>query len=147
MAVSFSVEGVPAPKGSKVVWRGRLVEDNKRTMPWVRDIRTAALAAMRGRSPFPVRAPVAVQLVFALRRPASARNRPAPSVRPDGDKLARAVLDALTGVVYADDAQVVSLSVDKMYVNHPYATGVYIRVAEWERPIMDLGPSPIGEPR
>jgi Holliday junction resolvase RusA-like endonuclease len=34
---------------------------------------------------------------------------------PDIDKLARAVLDALTGIVYEDDAQVASLVATKIY--------------------------------
>jgi hypothetical protein len=36
-------------------------------------------------------------------------------VRPDLDKLVRAVLDALTGPVLADDGQVVLLSAGKFY--------------------------------
>ena len=35
------------------------------------------------------------------------------SVRPDLDKLARAVLDALTGIVWVDDDQVVELAYRK----------------------------------
>jgi len=38
-----------------------------------------------------------------------------PYVAPDVDKLARALLDALTGVCYGNDAQVVVLSVAKEY--------------------------------
>lgn len=38
-----------------------------------------------------------------------------PSVRPDIDKLLRAVLDALTSVAYQDDSQVVSVTTTKVY--------------------------------
>lgn len=38
-----------------------------------------------------------------------------PIVTPDFDKLARPVLDALTGVVWKDDSQVVGGSIDKWY--------------------------------
>jgi len=38
-----------------------------------------------------------------------------PVVKPDVDKLARALLDALTGVAYGDDAQVVEMHVCKTY--------------------------------
>ena len=58
--------------------------------------------------------PVEVLLHFELARPKSAR-RLLPSTKPDLDKLARAVLDALTGVVFKDDAQVVDLRVTKRY--------------------------------
>jgi len=38
-----------------------------------------------------------------------------PFVRPDVDKQARQVLDAITGVLYADDGQVVELAASKHY--------------------------------
>lgn len=41
------------------------------------------------------------------------------TVKPDADNVAKAVLDALNGVAYADDAQVVSLRVTK----HPRRRG------------------------
>lgn len=36
-------------------------------------------------------------------------------VKPDVDKLARAVLDCATGIIWRDDAQVASLSIEKQY--------------------------------
>jgi Holliday junction resolvase RusA-like endonuclease len=38
-----------------------------------------------------------------------------PAVRPDVDKYLRAVLDALTGVLYADDGQVTTVRAEKRY--------------------------------
>lgn len=67
----------------------------------------------------PLRGPLAVRLVFALPRPASApkTRRVWPSGRVgDVDKLARSVLDSLTDAgVWHDDAQVVDLQVVKDY--------------------------------
>ena len=40
-----------------------------------------------------------------------------PWKKPDADKLARHTLDALTGVIYADDGQVVSLLAEKRYAD------------------------------
>jgi crossover junction endodeoxyribonuclease RusA len=52
--------------------------------------------------------PVSVAVVFTFVRPASvSQKRTQMVVRPDLDKLIRAVLDALTGVLYEDDSQVV----------------------------------------
>ena len=46
------------------------------------------------------------------RAPSSARlTRSWPDVKPDIDKLARAVLDGITGIVIRDDAQGVEISV------------------------------------
>lgn len=63
----------------------------------------------------PIAAAVHVGLRFVFPRPASARRRVWPSVKPDLDKLTRAVLDALTGSLIVDDAQVVSLRAVKEY--------------------------------
>lgn len=38
-----------------------------------------------------------------------------PAVRPDVDKFARAVLDALSGICYADDGQVVTVHAEKRF--------------------------------
>jgi len=71
--------------------------------------------------------PIAVELVFYRRRPAghfgSGRNahklRPSapsvPATRPDVLKLARAVEDSLTGVIWRDDAQIVEEVLRKFY--------------------------------
>lgn len=43
-----------------------------------------------------------------------------PVTRPDVDNYAKSVLDGMTGVVWADDAQIVHLSVDKYYSGRPH---------------------------
>jgi Holliday junction resolvase RusA-like endonuclease len=42
-----------------------------------------------------------------------------PNVKPDLDNVVKAVLDALNGVVYLDDAQVVNLVATKRYATEP----------------------------
>ena len=66
----------------------------------------------------PERGPVAVRLVFAVPKPARVPDERAgwPITKPDDDKLARAVLDALTAAgVWKDDAQVCDLRAVKHY--------------------------------
>jgi len=58
---------------------------------------------------------VAVEVWFEFARPQSAGKRLHPTVKPDIDKTLRAVLDALTGIAYDDDSQVVSVAASKMY--------------------------------
>jgi Holliday junction resolvase RusA-like endonuclease len=79
----------------------------------------------------PVAGPVGVAATFYVRRAkahyGTGRNsgqlRPSAPVFPtarvggDIDKLARAVLDALTGVCYVDDSQVIELHLRKLYAN------------------------------
>ena len=51
---------------------------------------------------------------FRLRRPRNRAGKVA-SVKPDGDKLHRAVADALAGILYKDDAQIIEGRYAKRY--------------------------------
>jgi crossover junction endodeoxyribonuclease RusA len=72
--------------------------------------------------------PVIVTLRFALPRPQSLtkRRERAHMTRPDLDKLVRACLDALTGVLFVDDGQVVALEASKRYAKDGEAPGVHV---------------------
>jgi Holliday junction resolvase RusA-like endonuclease len=60
--------------------------------------------------------PLGLTAVFHLPKPSSAPKwKLWARGRPDVDKLARTVLDALTGVLWVDDSRVVSLHVQKPY--------------------------------
>ena len=72
--------------------------------------------------------PVSLHLLFYLPRPKTVTRR-WPEVRPDGDKLERAVWDALKGLLIGDDAQVVEWSGRKLYADGR-PPGVEIRVTE-----------------
>lgn len=140
--IIFFAEGVPAPQGSKRhVGGGRLIESSRQVGQWRDTVRRFAITAMGDRPP--IDGPVYLVQVFALPRPKShygtgrnsgrvKRGAPhRPPVRPDLDKLARAVGDALTGVCYRDDAQVVNLCAAKYYVTPSgrlSVPGVEIRV-------------------
>lgn len=47
-------------------------------------------------------------------------DRERPIKRPDGDNVAKAVCDALNGIAYKDDAQVVDLIIRKYYSKFPH---------------------------
>lgn len=131
---SLLVRGLPAPQGSKrgivnrYTQKVAMVESSKRVKPWRADIREAAETEMRG-SP-PVRGPLSMSITFVFPRPkghygsgrnASILKATAPEYhtgKPDLDKLARAALDAMTGIVYVDDAQIVQLHLSKRYPGH-----------------------------
>lgn len=49
-----------------------------------------------------------------------------PTVKPDGDNILKLVADALNGVAYDDDRQIVKMSVTKYYGEKP-STTVFIR--------------------
>ena len=133
------VPGIPAPKGStkalyiKKLGRAVVTHDNKRTRPWEQ----AILAELLALHPQIIEGPVALRMIFRLPRPRGhfGKNGLLPSaprshlVRPDVDKLARLALDALTGVVYRDDAQVTEIAASKRYADDTHPGGVRI---EWE---------------
>ena len=50
-----------------------------------------------------------------------------PTKKPDCDNIAKAILDALNGIAYNDDSQVVSCSVKKFYAAEP---SVIVRIRE-----------------
>lgn len=121
--IAFTVQGRAAPQGSKrALGRGVMVESSKRVKPWREDVRMVAGLAMTGD---PWGGPIALEVAFDFRRPAShfltdgitlssiGRRALYPGRRGDGDKLLRAVMDALTGIVFHDDDQVTAIYATK----------------------------------
>jgi crossover junction endodeoxyribonuclease RusA len=129
--VTFRVDGIPAPQGSKRhVGGGRMIESSKKLKPWRAAVHTAAVTALSGAEPL-TGLPVYLRLDFVLPRPVqTAKHRPTPPAvkRPDLDKLCRAVLDALTGVAYTDDSQVSTLWSTKRIAEAGEQPGVAIRI-------------------
>lgn len=134
--VTFWVSGVPISKGSKTgfaiktkagKYRAVLVEDRKASLgPWMRAIKRAAEHSLIGMD-WKLDGPMHVGLRFFMARPARHFGKRAGSpylrddapkyheTKPDADKLARACLDALSGVAFMDDMQVYSLTATKDY--------------------------------
>jgi Holliday junction resolvase RusA-like endonuclease len=144
--VTFScfVRGLPQPKGSKRPFivkskdsgklRAVTVDDNKPTMrTWERAIQWVVQNEWQGP---PLEGPVRLWLVFVFPRPKSAPKRQPPAwkdKKPDMDKLFRLVGDALTGIVYRDDAQIASAIIDKRYGDE---AGVGIAVEPLVQPVL-----------
>ena len=127
--VSFHVYGQPVAQGSKRVIRGNLIEmADARLRSWRQDVAAVASEQMTDR---PWQGPVMVTISFYMVRPkahfGTGKNAeklkpqaPAyPATHPDIDKLARSVLDALTGICFHDDRQVVALALGKFYAESP----------------------------
>jgi len=122
--IIFTVPGIAAPQGSKKAFRtkgGRiaLVESSPNVKPYRASVASAAYAA----GAKVLHGPIFITVVFQFVRPKShytakgALRDAAPHHvgKPDIDKLCRAVLDALTGIAYQDDSQVVALDASKVY--------------------------------
>jgi Holliday junction resolvase RusA-like endonuclease len=119
------VPGTPVPQGSVDVYRGRIVSVKAPLKKWRESIRAATMARHTGE---PMDGPLHVTLVFQLVPPKKPRWW-APAVKPDLDKLVRAVLDSLStttrkGVVTAagvitDDARIIHITATKTYHGNP----------------------------
>lgn len=114
--LTLTVPGTPAPQGSKRhVGRGILIESSRAVGPWRERIAWVARDAMTKTRARTATGAVSVDVEFVMPRPKSTPRATPPAIkRPDADKLARAVLDALVlGGVYRDDSQVTDLRATK----------------------------------
>jgi len=117
-SIAFLVRGLPIPQGSTRTWvtNGRPVITSaaKGLSVWRRLV---ADVAQDYAPPQLWEGPIRMDLTFGLPKPKSApkRKRVWPDKRPDLDKLTRAVLDALTHVMFVDDSQVVEIHASKDY--------------------------------
>ncbi len=117
-AISFEVRGIPVPQGSA---RGfiaggkvRISTANRGLAVWRRLVSDMA----QHHAPSDLwEGPLVVTMMFRLPEPKRLPRRSPvwPDRRPDLDKLCRACLDSLTGIVWRDDSQVVRLEADKAY--------------------------------
>lgn len=129
--VTFHVEGVPIPQGSKTVASGGgkswLRDANgKKLKPWRALIAEAADLGVT----FDV--PVVVEAVFYMPRPKKPKFD-VPAVKPDIDKLARALLDGMkVGGLISDDSRVTRLVAEKRYSDVINKVGVRVEVREVE---------------
>lgn len=154
--IEFYVAGTPAPAGSKRGFPIRrndgsigvaMAPDSKKQKPWMAKVSVAARQYIDKEMSFcesdmfytPTRKPVRLTLNFCFLRPKShygtGKNienvkHSAPThhtKKPDLTKLIRAVEDALTGVVWVDDSQVIEQFTRKSYSD---CEGVWIEVEE-----------------
>ena len=119
--IEFRVDGNPIPQGSMKVMQGRVIHSQGSALAvWRSSVGLAAKAA----GATPSEAPIAIEIDFEMPRPRTVK-RDYPTVPPDLDKLIRGVLDALTGIAFEDDSQVIDIIASKVYSASP---GAVIRV-------------------
>jgi len=138
------VEGTPATAGSKRAFpfqrrNGTLgvnvTHDNKRSQPWMAAVASACRAKYSGEL---LDCPLVISVTFDFAhlkghfgsgRNAGILKASAPyskSTKPDLSKLVRCVEDALTGVLWRDDAQVVVIHAGKRYATSDSCT-IHVR--------------------
>lgn len=134
----FFIEGTPQPKGSMRAFvfgnRAAITHDNKKTEPWANYV---VKLARRLAPDVPADFPVSVTLTFNMPRPKNHYNKQGQLkngmpgmclVKPDIDKLARTMLDALTRAgFWTDDSRVVGLTCYKRYSELPGVNVLILR--------------------
>ena len=133
----FTVLGKPQHGGSKTAfpirmksgkYRCNVVDENeKEVKPWRNQIMVVASELMKDREPF--QGPLMLVVDFYFARPKGhfgvhgvRRAAPRyPVVRPDTTKLLRPLEDALSGILWKDDSQVVDQIARKRYGDPPRA--------------------------
>lgn len=133
MSIGFWVSGRPvAAARPRVTRHGTYTPLSTRR--WKERVWLVGEEAMGRMAPF--KGPVRAVLQFYFTPLAKLRKAEAAALlgawrtlKPDGDNLAKAVLDALNGVCFVDDAQVVDLSVTKRF---GAKAGVRVYIEEFE---------------
>lgn len=134
MAIRFTAYGVAKPQGSQesrfVPSLGRTVSHEKKSVyQWRSVIAAAAVRVLPGGFEL-LEGPIAFEAVFYRPRP----KKPKPTARvwpttpPDLDKLLRAAADALCGVVFRDDGQIVTFAGSRKAYGVP--ARVEVRISE-----------------
>lgn len=125
-SAQFFIAGRPIPQGSLKFINGHAIHVRAQDLAlWRADIARVAKSVIWEKA----QESVEIHLTFTLLKPKTVK-RNEPFVRPDIDKLIRAVLDGLTGVAYEDDQQVTKITAIKEYGN---TEGVLIRVTDKQK--------------
>jgi Holliday junction resolvase RusA-like endonuclease len=132
--IEIRVPGEAVSATVKVVRLGRYsgIRKGSAAEAWEGRIATAAQET-RGSLPL-IEGPVIVSVLILAALPKTKAKKRAPqpeswkTTKPDVDKIARCVLDALTGIVYVDDAQVCALDIRKRVAAQGLPAETIIRV-------------------
>ena len=125
----FMVYGEPVGKGRpRFAKRGNFVSTYtpQKTKTYEDEIRMMASAAMGSSEPLETPVTVAIYIRVGIPKSFSKQKRKdalanieRPTKKPDIDNIAKCFLDAMNGIVYLDDKQVVSLHITKEYAETP----------------------------
>jgi Holliday junction resolvase RusA-like endonuclease len=133
LRVSFVISGHPVGKGRPrtrvVTARGHTFASHytpAKTRKFEASIKLYAQQAMAGRRPIEDQVSLLVIQSFAVPASWSRKQREQalagnlrPTVKPDWDNIGKAVSDALNGIVYLDDKQIISARIEKWYGPQP----------------------------
>jgi Holliday junction resolvase RusA-like endonuclease len=125
------IPGTPRPQGSAKAFivggKAHITSANPQLNPWRADIHAAVRATIGGEITYPT-GPVLLNLEFRLPRRITEpkRSTPAHTRKPDLDKLCRAAIDAIIGLIVTDDAQITGITAGKRTAERSEQPGMLI---------------------
>lgn len=129
--ISFTIPGQPVPKGRpKFARRGSFVQayTPEKTASYENLVKLHAAQAMQGAAPMVGPLALDLMLFVAIPKATTKRDRARisvgafhPTKKPDLDNVLKAITDAMSGIVYEDDAQIVRITTAKVYSDTPRA--------------------------
>ena len=140
--IQFFVPGTPAPGGSKQGFYNKklkrvlMVPASKKTKPWMQAVQVAARQAYSGEL---LTGPIVLTITFQFLRPkrhyrtgryASLLKPTAETfvqVKPDLTKIIRSTEDAMKGIIWRDDSQVVKQNTQKFYVERDPGAFIHVK--------------------
>lgn len=117
MEYVFNVD--PVPKGRPRFGRGRTYTPSRTKI-----FESELSALMQDQAQEVESGALKVELVFYMRRPKTVK-RKYPSVKPDLDNLIKGCCDAANGILWNDDAQIVTMTVSKYYAE---SGSIYMKI-------------------
>lgn len=151
---SCFVPGLAKTSGSKRAFQnpvtGKLIvtADNPKQKTWQQAVKWVAMQEFMRKNPF--EGPLTLDMVFVKVQPGWMKRTGQyshllhdwallcePATKPDGLKLGRAVEDALSGIIYLDDAQIVEHHIRKAFGARP---GVHIIVRSFVQDTTQTSP-------
>lgn len=127
--IEFTVEGVPVPKGrARVTSRGGFARayTPAKTVEYENLVKAAGVVAMNGQEPLGT--PLRVNLTAYMPIPKSLSKKARADIldgitkhtkKPDCSNLLKSVEDALNGICYIDDSQIIRICINKVYSHIP----------------------------
>jgi Holliday junction resolvase RusA-like endonuclease len=138
-AITLRIDGDPVGKGRPRFTRGRAYTPIK-TRQWEEAAKVVAKAKMKSREPIdcPVDVTIVAYMPYPDTWPKWKKRLVTPhgvfishTGKPDIDNIAKAALDAISGIVITDDARITDLRICKRYSDNP---GVAITVTAKDMP-------------
>jgi len=123
MSITFTIPGKPCA-WQRARSNGKVRFDSPQQARNKNNIAAVAFEAMAGRPPLEEALKVEIEAFFSWPKSVSAKKRAMPRAAlcpslKDADNIAKLIGDALNCIVWADDRQIVDLSVSKRYDETP----------------------------